>query len=469
MGTKNVRSVSTRRTHPGAKASEITKTEELRRSVLSCMLWEDSFYESGVSIAERIKTLSMEVPIADVVAIAREAKHEQHIRHVPLLMVCGLLARGARVRSLITELITRPDDMTELLSVYWDGGKQPLAKQLQRGLADAFQKFDAYQLAKYKGERRKVSLRDVMFLVRPKPKDAEQKAAFDALAERNAHADTWERRQSAGTHKKTDEEKRDTWVSLIEGRKLGGLAVLRNLYSMMRCGVPKPLVERAIAQASYKKVLPFQFLTAARAAPQFESAIEEQFLSTIQPWLSGRTIILADVSGSMYNTPVSERSTLTRMDAAVMLAVVARAACDDPVVYATAGNDRKRRHATKMVPSRRGIALADALIGQTEPLGGGGIFLTQAMEYLRAREDDVRRVIVITDEQDCDNSRAGSPAKAKLFPNARHYMLNVGTYQNGIAYEKFIHINGFSEVVIDYIGKYEQLQRSMYEQEDSFV
>jgi hypothetical protein len=39
------------RTHEGASARVITAEQMLRRSVLSCMLWENEFYEDVVQIA----------------------------------------------------------------------------------------------------------------------------------------------------------------------------------------------------------------------------------------------------------------------------------------------------------------------------------------------------------------------------------------------------------------------------------
>ena len=54
--------VKTRRpvptTHEGAKTTHTpNKLEALKRSALSCMLWEDTFYEDGVSITQRISYL----------------------------------------------------------------------------------------------------------------------------------------------------------------------------------------------------------------------------------------------------------------------------------------------------------------------------------------------------------------------------------------------------------------------------
>jgi 60 kDa SS-A/Ro ribonucleoprotein len=44
-------------THEGAKARRFAPEMALKRGLMNCLLWEDQFYEEGVAIAERIKTL----------------------------------------------------------------------------------------------------------------------------------------------------------------------------------------------------------------------------------------------------------------------------------------------------------------------------------------------------------------------------------------------------------------------------
>jgi hypothetical protein len=41
-------------THEGGPARHITNTQQLRRLVLPCLLWEDSFYVDGKTIADQI-------------------------------------------------------------------------------------------------------------------------------------------------------------------------------------------------------------------------------------------------------------------------------------------------------------------------------------------------------------------------------------------------------------------------------
>ena len=47
-----------------------------------------------------------------------------------------------------------------------------------------------------------------------------------------------------------------------------------------------------------------------------------------------------------------------------------------------------------------------------------------------------------------------APSKAKLIVE-HNYIINVASAKNGICYEKWIKINGFSEAVINWIIEYE--------------
>ena len=73
--------------HAGGVSGRLTKIQQLKRSVLSCLLWEDNFYEDGQSVAARIKELVKDCPRSEVAALAVEARNEMHLRHVPLLLV----------------------------------------------------------------------------------------------------------------------------------------------------------------------------------------------------------------------------------------------------------------------------------------------------------------------------------------------------------------------------------------------
>jgi hypothetical protein len=72
------------RTHEGAPATVLTPEQALRRSVLSCMLWEREFYEEGEGIAQRVRTLVPQVEAEVVASLAVEARTRMKLRHAPL-------------------------------------------------------------------------------------------------------------------------------------------------------------------------------------------------------------------------------------------------------------------------------------------------------------------------------------------------------------------------------------------------
>ena len=435
-------------THEGAKAQHINPLQQLRRSVMACMLWEDQFYEDGVTIAQRIAEEVKNVTPEQAAEIAIEAREKMKLRHAPLWIVREM-ARLPKHRLLVADtlarVIQRADELTEFVALYWKDGKQPLSKQVKLGLARAFTKFDRYQLAKYNRDDA-VKLRDVLFLSHAKPIDEHQAETFKMLVDGTLETpDTWEVNLSAG------KDKKETWEMLLAEKKLGALALLRNLRNMQEVSVDEALVVSALADMKVERVLPFRFVSAAEAAPRLENAIEGAMLRSLsqRQGLPGRTVVIIDVSGSMYGANISAKSEMDRAKVACTLACMAREVCENPIIFATAGSDSAQRHQTAEVPARRGFGLVDAIYGMCRPLGGGGIFLTQAMDWIVAQGiTSADRVIVITDEQDCD--RANAPSKAKLIGKS-NYLINVGSYQNGIGYGSWTHIDGFSESVLDYI------------------
>ena len=184
MARVNVPAMNTRKTHEGITAHPITKIQELRRSVMANMLWEDEFYEDGVSNAQRIAELIPKIDPIAVREIAFEARTKMKLRHIPLLIVREM-ARGPKnhrmeVADTLVEIIQRPDELTEFLAIYWKDDKdQPLSAQVKKGLAQAFAKFDKYSLAKYNRDN-DIKLRDVLFLTHAKPKEQEAGETVEA-------------------------------------------------------------------------------------------------------------------------------------------------------------------------------------------------------------------------------------------------------------------------------------------------
>lgn len=468
-------------THEGARAVHITPLQQLIRTVMSCMLWEDNFYEDGASIAERIQQLVHQLSLSDASAVAIEARRNMKLRHVPLLIAREMARHPKRgqgdtnhpriIQHTLNSIIQRPDELTEFLAIYWKDGKQPLSKQVKLGLARAFQNFDAYALAKY-NRKKDIMLRDVLFLCHSKPKDVPADAhKWDkearrvlGLPERRkgenddylrtlrpdgfsegellygkliydqlATPDTWEVELSAG------KDKRTVFERLMAENKLGDLAFLRNLRNMTEAGVPHSLITSYGDSRRWGRVLPFRFIAAARVVPQLEPHLERWMFKCLEgaQKLPGKTVMLCDVSSSM-NAALSAKSDLRRVDAMRALAMLLREVCEDVVLipFAKVTNNN--------IPPRRGFALAELLQRGHMRDGtdiGNAVRVANSLGY--------DRLVLLTDEQ--SHTRVPAPR-----PNKLAYCINVAAHQNGVGYGDWLHIDGFSEAVVDYIAKYEE-------------
>lgn len=442
-----------------------TDVQKLRRSVMACMLWEQEFYESGEEIGARIYALARLVPVEELAAIAVEARTKMKLRHVALYLAAILAQNvslntevGIRckdqslVQDTIATVIDRADELTEFLALYakingvpTNKIKSKLSHQVRKGIARAFLKFDEYQLAKY-DRATAIRLRDALFLSHANPGSWRAgdgpwvSAAIDLRADLFKRLvnnelktpDTWETQLSAGGDKKA------VFTRLIQEKKLGYLATLRNVRNMRDAGVDDRLVrERIVGRKGADRVLPFRYVAAARACPAWEPMIDEALIACIgdMPVLKGNTVVLVDVSGSMDH-PISAKSDLKRIDAAAALAAVISA---ESLRVFTFSN-----RVVEVAP-RRGMSGVDAVSKSQEH---GGTYLAQALATLAPHLTGTDRLIVITDEQSSDRVLMQPPAK-------RGYMINVASAKNGVGYGGWTHVDGFSEHFFDYIREAE--------------
>lgn len=445
-------------THSGTEAKTISPEMMLRRSVLSCFLWEKEFYEDGTDIARRILDIAPVCHPKFVYDLAMEARHVHGLRHVPLLLVLSLIQRKdikdgiievpeqgldpIRVKHAVANVIRRPDEMMELVALYWltknaTGNKIPQKmsdRQLRDGLAIAFGKFNEYSLAKYDREGA-VRLRDVMFLSHPKPRNEEQTELFKRVANKSLKTpDTWEVELSAG------KDKKETFERLIKEGKLGYLALLRNLRNMLDSGCDFDLVADAIrSRKGAELVFPFRYVAAARAAPRFEAVLDEALLSSLKETkpLTGTTLVFVDCSGSMRGARVSARSDIDRITAGATLASILN--CEDLRLFTFANRNIE-------LPARKGMAGIEKIINSQN----GGTDLAGAVTFANTLKHD--RLIFITDEQDTTGRRVPDPVCS------RSYMVNVASNRNGVGYGKWCHLDGFSEGVIRFIYAIEDLK-----------
>ncbi|MEO8762816.1 MAG: TROVE domain-containing protein [Ginsengibacter sp.] len=340
--------------YEGANTFKLTPELELYTAVATASL-TPNFYENADAVLQRIWELIAKTDVKFVAKLAVYAKEEMYLRSVPIVLAVELAKQHSGdglVSALTARIVKRADEITELLAYYAKANNRgnikqlnKLSKQLQKGLAGAFNRFDEYQFAKYNRDT-VVKLKDALFLVHPKAKNEAQQNLFNKIVKDKLETPyTWEvelsalglqKYDSAELKKQTVKEK---WEELIFSNKIGYMALLRNLRNILLAEVSYEAITEvcnyltnanAVARS---RQLPFRFLSAYRELKELKNgntgmvlnALEEAVLPTtgnIAGYDSNtKVVIAADVSGSMQ-TALSARSKVQRFDIGLVLAML---------------------------------------------------------------------------------------------------------------------------------------------------
>lgn len=346
--------------HEGAQAWALTPELELYTAVVTASL-SNTFYEKQDERVERIAELVRKVNPEFVAKLAVYTRNEMHLRSIPLLLVVELAkvhSGDDLVSRTVEKVVQRADEIMELLMCYqWRnpsaGAKKlgRLSSQIKKGLQSAFNHFDEYQFAKYNRDNLEVKLRDALFLIHPKAKDAAQQAIFDKIVNNTLETPyTWEVELSAlGQEKFGSEAAKNKafalkWQELIESNKVGYMALLRNLRNMLETGVDTRRVDAVCrrlsdpAQVAKSKQLPFRFLSAYREVEGISNFNTNAIMAALEKAVKAsaanidgfndktRVLIASDVSGSMW-TSISDRSKVRYYDIGLLLSMIFRYSC----------------------------------------------------------------------------------------------------------------------------------------------
>lgn len=447
----------------GMKSAKQDNISLLRRIVLANLLWEDNAYIDGASISDEISRLIPLCSVKEVTDLAIEARQLQKLRHVPLFICVEMLkhkTHSSIVKEILPKIITRADMITDFAALYkkQNGGKlKPIANSAKIGLAKCFENFNEFQFAKY-DRNADIKLRDVMFLVRPKPLQGKEDL-YKKIAERTLSApDTWEVALSTG------KDKKETWARLIKEGKLGGLALLRNIRNMKEVSVDKKVIVDGLKSIKSQMLLPLNFLSSARINPEFERDIEDAMIKSYEnlPKLPGKTLFVVDISGSMGSL-TSGMSSFSRLDQACAMAMLAVNQCEDYELIATAGNDGSGQGAHEHIQyPKKGFGLFNQIIECSRRIGEGGIFTRQCLEWSKNKFGDIfDRIIIFSDSQDCDRINKTPNPFAKY-----NYICDVSANKRGINFKGkwSAEISGWSEHFLTYISASEGLENKFIEQ-----
>lgn len=446
----------------GGNAFKMSAEQELLHAVLTTFL-DDKYYESGDERLERIKELVGKCDPEYVAKLAYVSRTEFNLRSVSIVLL-GELSKVHKgddlVMRAIKNTVTRVDDMTELVSYL----ECKLPKQVKRGIRRALYKFSPYQLAKYRGEGKSVKLVDVFNLVHPKPQFAskEQQKAWKDLIEGNLKTtgETWESVISSSR----SEDKKASWERLIKENKLGYMALLRNLNNLISSGVSEDVLDIALSKLTNReevkksKQLPFRFITAydnvsgnRKVTDAISIAMDYAVDNT--PELNGKTLIAIDCSGSMDGRPIEVAS--------IFGATLAKANTNaDLILYDTGVYE---------FPFSSRMPVIDLAKKIQSEARGGGTNTSLVFVYAEGSKRKYDRIIIISDSESwqdssfsCYGNGGGTQAQYNQYRKNMEidpfvYAIDVQGYgTKDLSNPKCIHLTGWSDKLLDFIGVYEK-------------
>lgn len=337
-------------------------------------------------------------------------------------------------REMIASVLQRADEPGELLAYWTSTHGRNVPSAVKRGISDALDRlYTERSYLKWDSESRGFRFADVLQVVHPKTavgwrndlykfmldnRYQDAAAIPESLTTIRARADLMalpvpERRAVTSGQL---QEAGMTWESLagwLQGPmdtaaweaaipSMGYMALLRNLRNFDQAGIGKAArreVEDRLTdpeQVAKSRQLPMRFLSAYRATrdsgtvtawgPVIEEALNLSLANV--PKLTGRTLVLVDVSGSMFYSNLSDRSGLRFVDAAAVFGAAIARRCDRADLFTFDYSLRK----FEFGPADSLLPLSDRLASS----GGGGTATAQAIQASYGGHD---RIVIVTDEQ----------------------------------------------------------------------
>ena len=348
MSRLNSMATNQRRTvnHEGEVAYYGLDPEQQLYAHTSCNLLQNSFYSSKDKNIEAILNLIPKCNTIYVAKLAEYLRHEMYLRSTPVVLLAALGLEGKLTSDMIPPVISRADEIKELLGAWQALSGKPSLKKipnaLKKGIAECFNKFDGYHFRKYNKQGREViSFKDAMYITHPKPSSNEKSALFKKILEDDLDPIvTWEVDISAAGA--DQDKKREAWENLILQHRLPYMASLRNLRNILKARVSDRAVDELLTflgnkeQILKSKQFPFRWYSACKMLNEdpdpnirlhlnsVNKVLEEAITTAIDniPGIerlrTETSLIACDVSGSMQ-TPLSDKSTIDLIEVGILL------------------------------------------------------------------------------------------------------------------------------------------------------
>lgn len=437
----------------GGRAFRMDAKQELIHAVLTTFL-DDKYYESGKDRIARIQKLIGECQprfVANLAVIARKEFNLRSVSHLLLGELSKVHFGDSLIKDAIVEATLRPDDCLEIAAYV---GK-PMTKQVKRGIRNSILKYDRYQLAKYRGEGKGMSMVDIFNLVHPKVQHAnrEQKEAWKDLMEGTLTSfDTWEVESSAA---KNDAEREKIWEKLVMEDKLGYMALIRNMNNFEKYNISHKAQARVVArltdpeEVKRSKQLPFRFYTAYKNVQgnrAYTTAISDAMDIALEntPRLKGKTLIAVDSSGSMSGDPTEKAS--------IFAATLAQSNPDaDVILYDT---NVQLLSINGRAPV---IDVAEKLMGAAM---GGGTQTSLVFQFAFEKKKNYDRFVILSDNESWNEHSVQSAYnnyKKLTGTDPFVYAIDIQGYgTKDLSGNKIFHLTGWSDRLLDFIGQTEK-------------
>lgn len=292
----------------------------------------------GLSPAELIEKAideALDYDAEEVLKYAVELRNSEFIRTTPQVMLVRAShhpkVRGTGLINKYAKDIIKRGDEPSVCMAYnaWRFGRRSIPNSLKKGVGLALSGFDEYQLSKYKMLNSAYKTIDVVNLVRPKHTEAIKKLMNGELSNTN---ETWEAIISA------DGSSTESWEKSI--KKMGHMALLRNLRNFIKCDVPaEAYIGKLISTASKGMQLPFRYFSAYQAIKDTASgtildAVETCLDNSVHglPQFKGRLMSLCDNSGSAHGNFTSAFGSVKVSEIANLTGIITAKCADDGYV-----------------------------------------------------------------------------------------------------------------------------------------
>lgn len=409
MSKFNTKAVNTNRfpntiNRAGGASFAIKDTRtELASVILSSMLKGDKFYQTDSDRIEQIFNLVQSLPdktfAAKAMIYARQEGNLRSVSHVLANAVAESAGGVVPLRAALNKAIVRPDDMTEMASIWFSrhSGKM-LPNSMRRAFRDKLESntWNAFQLKRYAKPNSSVKLKDIILLSHPRDK----RGLLGHLLNGDLRAET-----SLESKLASGQQASVAFEELLSEGKLGYMAAVKNIRNALQTGISDRALDQWCDLISNRskvlksRMLPFRFYDAWMAVKglpidhfkllKVKTAFNKALIHSAENLdifnTTDKVALIIDESGSMGWSSTSE----CPWKNAIILAAVLYHAMPNVVVYAFSHSCRKLDF---------GSLLPIEIIEGTEH-GGGATYFRAPMKELIRTHTVVDKLIVLTDMQ----------------------------------------------------------------------